>query len=752
VKNSLFFLFPFLFLAAFPCHAQKTTLLWATYFGGDTLTAGNSTVIDDSGNIYIAGYTYSTIDIATKGAYQTIGDSLYGNAFWAKFSASGNLLWATYFGYSDDAVGLYADKLGNVYVTGVATSFSEIASSKAYQVSCGGEDDVFLAKFSSSGNPLWCTYYGGRGEDYGYGITSDTSGNIYITGTTYSLNGIATSGAYQTLGDSVNGDAFLAKFSPSGQLIWGTYYGENGNTDGYGVTTDNSNNIYITGFTDDSSGIATKGAYQTSYLGGGDEPFLAKFNFSGSLLWGTYFGEIGYGESLASDIYGNIYLTGSDGGAFNNIATSGAYQTSISGGFDAFLAKFNPSGNLLWSTYFGGSNDDEGVSMVMDISGNIYVSGITSSISGIATSGAYQTSYGGGYSDVFLAKFNDIGNLLGATYYGGAGDDESGGIAIDKKGDVYLWGATTSTSGIATSGAYQTLNNSSYYDAFLAKFHIVTLSNDAGISSIISPRGSFCSDSISIKVVLKNYGPDTLREVKILCSVNDTIGLNYRWNGSLKNDSTTVVSIGNYYFKPGIDAFKVWTEPIGFTDTAPGNDTATIVDTVKESPDAYFTYISSKDSVKFLPFIPFYSDYSWSFGDGDSSDSINPIHHYSKSGMYTISLTVTGKNGCSSTYTTTDTINYSGLSPVAGQISRLNIFPNPFSNQTTIEGTLNENTPTSLSIYDMTGRVVVEKSEEQGAGGHFEYTFDASRYGSGIYIVKLTLGNEVVTREIVKIQ
>ena len=165
---------------------------------------------------------------------------------------------------------------------------------------------------------------------------------------------------------------------------------------GYSCATDASGNIYLSGYTNSTSGIATTGAHQTTY-GGNYDAFLVKFNSSGVRQWGTYYGGTNddNGYSCATDASGNIYLSGYTRST-SGIATTGAHQTTYGGRFDAFLVKFNSSGVRQWGTYYGGTSDDNGYSCATDASGNIYLSGHTRSTSGIATTGAHQTTYGGG--------------------------------------------------------------------------------------------------------------------------------------------------------------------------------------------------------------------------------------------------------------------------------------------------------------------------------------------------------------------
>ena len=331
----------------------------------------------------------------------------------------------------------------------------------------------------------WATLYGG-------------SGNVFATGTTTSTNQIATSGAF--LGTyATNTDAFIVKFSPAGAIVWGTYFGGTGSDNAYGISIDGANNLYIVGNTTSTSGIASTGAAQTANAGptGGGfstgDAFLTKFDNNGNRIWGTYKG--GCGNEQGFGVYVNssyqVFITGSSatgiggGCTGQSIASVTAYHTTTGGGTfygDAFLAKYDTSGSLGWCTYYGGASDDIAYGVVSDAAGNnIYITGNTSSSpTGIATSGAYKGTYGGGggfgtLGDAFVACFNGSGTALTwGTYFGGSSTDASNGIAIDGNGNVYIAGTTSSTSGIATPGAYHTTGgctgNGCPTDGFIAKF------------------------------------------------------------------------------------------------------------------------------------------------------------------------------------------------------------------------------------------------------------------------------------------
>jgi Secretion system C-terminal sorting domain len=391
--------------------------IWATFYGGSGNDWGIGIANDNAGNVYLGGVTNSTDVIATSGCQQgTYGGGLW-DCFVARFTAGGFRVWSTYAGGRGANIGgnLACDAYGHEYIAGVTNDPNNIGTSGGFQPSSGGSYDCFLMQYDSLGALQWGTYYGGPGSEFG-GVVCASGPYIYLTGQTQSTTGIATTITHQPA-LAGNADAFIAKFNLSCNRIWGTYYGgSNVETTG-GIVCDAAGNIYLTGSTESDTGIATSGTYQTTYGGGTSDAFVAKFDPElGMLLWGSYFGGPG-DETMTytrpiTDNYGNIY-TGGITTSTSGISSPDTWQATYGGGVqDAFIAKFHATGNLLWSTYFGGSQSDEIQAFAFD-GLNMYTSGITSSPDGIATTGSFNDtgSTGATYFKGFLTKFLDISSL-----------------------------------------------------------------------------------------------------------------------------------------------------------------------------------------------------------------------------------------------------------------------------------------------------------------------------------------------------
>ena len=317
---------------------------------------------------------------------------------------------------------------------------------------------------SAPANPdlAWSTYYGASGTEVVRDMTSDSLGNIYVAGYAGSA-GLATAGAYDTtLGGPTDG--YVAKFAPSGRLLWATYLGGSGVDKVRGISLDSSGGIHLMGETTSSDLPMQTGG--RSYGGGAADAFAAKLSPQGQLVWTTYLGgsgaDRGYGG--AADPAGNFFVTGDT--ASSNFPASNAYDVTYNGGSnDAYLAKLSPDGTLLWATFIGGSDQEFGLRIALDPSGNPFVGGDTGSADFPALN-AYDTSYNRGY-DAFAAKFSSAGALLWSTFLGGTGADNGAGVASDASGNLYFTGDTTSGD-FPTSGAFDSIANGDR-DAFLVK-------------------------------------------------------------------------------------------------------------------------------------------------------------------------------------------------------------------------------------------------------------------------------------------
>ena len=362
--------------------ASDGSLVWNTFVGGNGTDDTHAIAVDGSGNVYVGGYSTATWGSPVR-AYTGSGD-----AFAAKLASNGSLTWNTFLGGSgsDDAWGIAVDGSGNVYVggSGTATWGSPV---RAYTSGY----DAFAAKLASDGSLAWSTFQGGSGDDFGYGMAVDGSGNAYVAGRSDATWGSPVR-AY-TFGD----DAFAAKLASDGSLAWNSFLGGASYDVGSAVAVDGSGNVYVGGISS-----ATWGSPVNAYTGSSDA-FAAKLAANGSLTWNSFLGGSGAdnGYAIAVDGSGSVYV----GGRSN--ATWGSPARAYTSGYDAFAAKLASNGSYAWNTFLGGSGTDDGYGMAVDGSGNVYVAGSSS-----ASWGSPARAYTSGY-DAFAAKLSPAPDSLG---------------------------------------------------------------------------------------------------------------------------------------------------------------------------------------------------------------------------------------------------------------------------------------------------------------------------------------------------
>jgi gliding motility-associated-like protein len=490
-------------------------LIWMTYYGGNMEDDIEAVAVDQDNNIVVSGITQSSDGIATPGALMPtkISPSNYDAAFVAKFSDDGEIYWGSYYGgeLEEQCYAVAIDLDNNIILTGGTVSTTGISTPGAYQINYAGGaygqqyilHDVFLAKLYPDGARAWGTYYGGVNDETTYGVAIDKQNNIVITGTTGSPASIATPASFQsTIGATAQGsNSFISKFSTSGSLIWGTYYGTGGNSGaGFCITTDNNNNIYVGGNTTYTANISTPGAMQPAIgdINNYGDGYLVKFNTNGARQWGTYCGSSGtdYVYGIISDGVDGIWITG-DIAAQCAVITPNAYQTQYlsSGNPNVFVAKFNSSGNRQWGTYYGKGGDwqGQGEAIATDGNGNVYVTGETLSSDNIATCGAVQTLWGGN-QDMFVAKFGE--NAEAAIPSITISNEDSGTICE---------GATVSFTAVS-----QNVQNSYTYEWLLNGSPVGTDTSLFSSSGLVDGDSVRCLLELSSQCNIGNYGSNSI--------------------------------------------------------------------------------------------------------------------------------------------------------------------------------------------------------------------------------------------------
>jgi len=357
------------------------------------------------------------------------------------------------------------------------------------------EDDIFLAKYDTSGNVLWAKSADGTGDDGASSVAVDASGNIYVVG----YFGDTLTFGSTTLTNAGHYDIFLVKYDTSGNMLWAKSAGGTGDDNAYSVTVDASGNSYVAGSF--LSPTLTFGSTTLTNASSDGDIFLAKYDASGNVLWAKSAGgtDGDVASSVAVDASGNTYVAG---WFYSPTLTFGSTTLTNTNVWedDIFLAKYDANGNVLWAKSAGGTDDDVASSVAVDASGNTYVAGwfysptITFGSSTLTNTNVWE-------DDIFLAKYDANGNVLWAKSAGGTDDDGASSVAVDASGNTYVAGWFLSPT--ITFGS-TTLTYAGSGDIFLAKLSSNTGINELSNSLNILVFPNPASDNLTIETLQKS--------------------------------------------------------------------------------------------------------------------------------------------------------------------------------------------------------------------------------------------------------
>jgi hypothetical protein len=457
-------------------------LTLSQYIGGSSQDIGYAIGHDANGYLYVAGTTYSS-DFPTAGA--AAGNTPPGgeDLFLAKIDPrNSQVVYAGFFGGSgnDSFGGMVVDPSGIVYLTGTTAS-SNFPTANAAQTSLSGTTDAFVMQLDLFETPIYSTYLGGTGVENGNAIAVDSQGRIWVTGGTQSTDFPITGGFQTASGGSQ--DAFVAGIDPaqsgSGSLIYSSYLGGTWWDTGRGIAAARDGSVWVVGGTYSYNFPVAGSSFNSNYSSGGDA-FVAQINpAAGGLVYSTFLGgnDLEEARSVVTDANGRVIVSGYTMSR-NFPVTADAVQPQYGGNTDVFVTILNPanstsrSGELVYSTYFGGSNADVPFDLKIDASGNLYLAGFTMSSGLPASSNALQAAYDN-TMDAFALKLNPskpgAAGISFFSYLGSDGLQIAYGIDFDANNHIYLTGFTSGPIFDALGGAAKGTNPGNA-DAFVIGF------------------------------------------------------------------------------------------------------------------------------------------------------------------------------------------------------------------------------------------------------------------------------------------
>ena len=448
---------------------------WARTWGGSGADYSHDVATDGSGNVYVAGRFTGTVDFDPSTTGQDNHSSNGGDdIFLSKFDSSGSFIWAKTWGGSgtvDVGDGVAVDGSGNVYVCGrfsLTVDFDPSGGQDNH--SSNGGYDVYLSKFDSSGNFLWAKTWGGISTDIGYGVAVGGS-DVYVIGAfNYTVDFDPSTTGQENHSSNGSYDVYLSKFDSTGNFLWARTFGGSSSDYGYTVTADGSGNLYLTGAFSGTADFDPSGGLDNHSSNGGLDVFLSKLDSSGNFLWAKTWGwtDADRGYVVAAD-GSDVYVTGYFSLTVDFDPSGGLDNHSTNGGYDVFLSKFDSSGSFIWAKTWGWTGADIGYAVAPDGSGNLYVAGHFYDIVDFDPSGGQDNHTSNGFDDVFLSKFDSLGDHQWTNTWGGISSD-SGYFVTVGGSDVFVTGYFNVTVDFDPGTGVDNHTSNGSNDVFLSKF------------------------------------------------------------------------------------------------------------------------------------------------------------------------------------------------------------------------------------------------------------------------------------------
>ncbi len=357
--------------------------------------------------------------------------------------------WAKQFGGTaggGEGISITRDASGNIYTTG---SFSGTVDFDpgvgTFNLTSAGSRDIFISKLDATGNFVWAKQMGGTAWDHGYSITTDVSGNIYTTGRfigtadfdpgtgTFNLTSVGTI------------DMFISKLNSAGDFVWAIQLGGPINDSGFSITTDNMDDIYISGFFEGTVDFNPGPGTFNLTSSGGPEIFICKLDASSNFIWAKKIASETDYNSITTDASNNLYI----GGNFKNTVDfdpgPGTFNLTSSGASDIYICKLDASGNFVWAKQMGGTTGDYCFSIAVDASSNVYTTGTFYGTTDFDPGPSTYNLSSAGSGDIFISKLDAMGNFVWAKQMGGIQPDDGEAITTDVFGNVYITGSFQET-------------------------------------------------------------------------------------------------------------------------------------------------------------------------------------------------------------------------------------------------------------------------------------------------------------------
>ncbi|MCH8904134.1 MAG: SBBP repeat-containing protein [Bacteroidetes bacterium] len=753
-------------------HSQVVNFEWANSMGGISNDVGQSIATDALGNLYITGHYEGTADFDPSAATFYLTSNGFWDIFIQKFDALGNFIWVKSMGGTlyDEGQSITIDASGNLYITGRYLGTVDFDPGAAtFNLTSNGQEDIFIQKLDTGGNFIWAKSIGGTSGDFGYSITTDASGNVYVTGIYQNTVDFDPGAATFNLTSNGLNDVFIQKLDGSGNFIWaksvGGIFGDKSNS----ITLDASGNVYITGYyvgtVDFDPGAAT---FNISSNGSGDV-FIQKLTAGGNFVWAKSIGGtlLDEGKSITTDASGNVLITGYYDGTMDFDPGAATFSLTSNGNDEIFIEKLDASGNFIWAKSVGSTSFDGGNSIATDTSNNVLITGYFGATVDFDPGASTFNLTSNGLWDAFIQKLDAAGNFIWAKSMGGTIGDEGFSIITDASGNVFVTGNYETTVDFDPGASTFNLTSNGSYDAFVQMLSQCTpntgtdvitacdsytwidantysASNNSATHTLTNSGGCDSVVTLNLTINNSNTGTDVLTSCDSLTWIdnNTYITSNNTATHTLTNatgcDSVVTLNLtitasstgtdvitacdsytwidGNMYTSSNNSATHTLTNSGGCDSVVTLNLTINTVNVGVSASDPTITANATGAVYQWLD-----CNNNYVAITGATVQSFTA----SKNGFYAVEVT---NNGCTDTSVC---VTISTLSIEENPLFyNVSIFPNPNSGLVNIDlGNLRD---VSIRVYTVTGQLVYQAANINASIHQFEFKEPA-----GVYFVEV---------------
>ena len=747
-----------------PASAFTPTQLWSRGFGDAFPDDAHSVATDGLGNVFVLGSFQGTVnfgggDLTSAGMF---------DIFLAKFSANGTHLWSRSFGSLNDENGysVAVDAAGSAIITG---KFGLTVNFGGVPLMSAGGDDIFVAKYNPNGLHQWSQRFGSATPDNGNAVAVDASGNVIVTGV---FTGTVNFGGSNLISAGAS-DIFFAKFNAGGTHQWSQRFGSTGIDIGESVAADASGNVFLVAAFSETvnfggSNLISAGVY---------DAVLAKYNTSGVHQWSQRFGSTGVDIplSVATDGAGNVVAAG----YFNGTVNFGGSNLMSAGSSDIFLAKYNTSGTHQWSQRFGSTGGDIALSIAVDGSANVLLTGwfsLTVNFGGDALQSAGQT-------DIVLAKYDGSGVHQWSLRLGSFTDDIGYSTAVDGSGNALVAGTFTGTVDFGSG----VLSSEGGTDAFVVKFSAISaepiitsvldIGNDQGGKVKVRFSRSGYDDALSWRPITTYEAyrrddappassawrsPQGLSTQQLLddgwtqvgsvaAHAHSTYGIDVPTIG----DST--IASGQYYSVFFVRAAT--NTPADYFDSPP--DSGYSLDNLAPGAPTNLILAGTQlywggSSAADFDYFTVYGGFSTNFATAHVIGyAVSPTRSVLGSTYPYYFVTATDFSGNESLPASTAQPTAVGDGPAHHVLSVTN-FPNPFNPTTSVRYTVPSRGNVTIAVYDVHGATVTTLFDGVRDAGAYSIEWDGHAEGaavaSGVYLLKVEHNGMARTKKMVMLK